>query len=165
MFCADSRYALGLAGQMMGLDDGWARWRLGYVSVASMVESCGLSGTEKLELCSRGLGKPDRRDAFGVLFRRHSVELMGLVRSSVVQRMDGQYAEALTMRNACIAEYARELRALEAGGRLARPLVDIVGSLIHMTLNRLACRPTTRAERLVYYSLGRSYAAQAKAET
>ncbi|HEX9669189.1 MAG TPA: lantibiotic dehydratase [Thermoanaerobaculia bacterium] len=158
IFAADSAAVLRIVESLIGDSGAEARWRLTLLGLDRLLADWGASADEKLLLIETlrdetakmlGTGKPlrlqlDRR------FRDLRGELAALLTPSHgSDELDAGRA-AFAVRSEQTAPIWAALRRLEAGGELSCPLREIVISLLHMHVNRLA-RFAGREHELVLY--------------
>ena len=162
LFEADSDAAISLL-ESLGGDEGMdLRWRLTLRSVHLLLDDFRFPLDEKSRIV-RALrdsyatefgSSPVLKRQIGRRYREEKQALEALLADSAEHAFEARAAE--------IRPLAAELAALEARGRLTRPVAGIASSLVHMTANRLL-RSAARAQEMVIYDLlDRLYLAQAK---
>jgi thiopeptide-type bacteriocin biosynthesis protein len=166
-FEADSRAVLAMLRNIVGDRDADARWRLALLGVDMLMGDFGLDVKQKSQVVAalRGAlwtelrgGKP-LTVRMGDRFRAEAKQLAALLDPS--SSPDGVLLggrQVLERRREESVSIVEQFVDLERRGRLTRPLVDIVSSLVHMHMNRML-RSAARAHELVVYDfLGRLYA-------
>lgn len=170
LFHVDSEATLALLGLLPGESGADLRWRLTLWGIDAMLGDLGLDLAAKSRLMERlcaAFGPEFRVDGaferqLGKKFRQHRSELEALLEgASGAGGPLGPAAEVLRMRSEQWAPGMRELRALEAAGRLTLTVEQLATSYIHMHANRML-RTAARAQELVLYDfLRRLYTSQA----
>jgi thiopeptide-type bacteriocin biosynthesis protein len=168
LFQADSDAVLGLLDVLSEGAPADARWQVALRGVNALLDDFGLELSQKLRIVT-ALAEAFARefDVKPVTAHRIAGRYRGH-RAAVERALSSQgFAEtlpgvdlALRRRSQEVSEVAARYRALAGLGELGRPLPDIVGSFVHMFLNRLL-RGAQRAQEMVLYEyLRRGYESQ-----
>ena len=168
LFWADSEAVLEMLGMLEEGDAGSEeRWRLALRGMDVLFDDLGLDPAARRRLAGRmrdGLSREVREDAdlkraMGERFRKISRELAALLdgTSDAESPLEPGF-QVLRRRSERSAEALDELKALERGGRLTRPLATLAESIAHMHVNRMLRSAQRRQELVLYDFLGRLYA-------
>ncbi len=172
IFQADSEAVLEILGMLEEGDAGAdERWRLTLRGMDSLLDDFGLDFARKRDLVEQsraglareqGGSQTEARRSLGERFRKESKSLERLLdRTSDAESSLAPGLAVLGARSARIAPRIRELGENETAGRLTRPAADIVGSIVHMHVNRML-RSAQRTQELVLYDfLARLYTSRA----
>lgn len=163
LFCADSACVLDILGMIAGDAGADARWRLALRGIDQLLDDLGLDLAARLAVMQHArdaFAREHRVDAaigfqrgLGDKYRKERGALEALLDRG--RDADSDLApglERLAARSAANAPIVAELRAAEQRGALTQPLPELVGSYIHMQVNRLI-RSAQRAHELVLYDL------------
>ncbi|WNG15063.1 lantibiotic dehydratase [Cystobacter fuscus] len=159
LFQVDSEAALQLLELLPGNEAVEARWRLMLASMDHLLSDLGMDLEEKLRLVTalrEDLGREFhvQRATEHQLSERYRHERRGLeqllVTRQVQQPVLARGLAVLARRSERQAPVTTALRALSEAGRLAVPLAELAGSLLHLSANRMA-RSSVREQELVLY--------------
>jgi thiopeptide-type bacteriocin biosynthesis protein len=161
-FHADSDAVVSLLGMFdsgqRGLDE---RWRIGALGAALLLRDFGIDQHEAPAYARRQQVAFERELRADARLRKAVAQRVRSEQAAVEELLgtaaDGEHPLApgisvLAERSERIAATVAELRDLRAAGRLDAPLNEIVGSHVHMWLNRL-CRSENRFQEYVTYAL------------
>jgi thiopeptide-type bacteriocin biosynthesis protein len=158
IFWRDSVAALSIVDALAAEPDDTMRRHALFRGADALLDDLGYDLAGKRELVARlaadwnrGLDVDETR-RLGLRFRHERAALEAALRVT-----DDRVGEALHRRSAHLRPVAARLRALEAEGALTRPRAEIVASLLHMHLNRVAIRMSRAEEGAIYDLLARVY--------
>lgn len=163
-FYADSEAAVDVVGGVREDDTEWPRWAVVLAALDRMCDDFGLSLVEKRACMARlaagrasqGTGKPLRRSV-NEKYRAERQRISVALDPQRLAEVDSVCAEALVRRSRALQECAWRLREQADRGLLTVGVTDIVGSLLHMQVNRYASDAANRQESVMYEWLGRWY--------
>jgi thiopeptide-type bacteriocin biosynthesis protein len=163
LFCYDSIACVDMLDNTWGDERDHVRWLWALRSVEELLECFGFSTAEKHELMLR------LSTSFGAEFnmdRSLKLQLNNKYRANkqvIAQIMDRSAAhphetliEILHTRSQHIMPLAEKINTLQQQGALEVPLLSLLGSYIHMMINRIAAADA-RMQEMVIYSLLESY--------
>jgi thiopeptide-type bacteriocin biosynthesis protein len=172
VFQVDSEAALALVGLLSGDGGRDAAWRLALRGADLLLDDAGLAPRDKLQLMAglaQGFRTEFRADAMlerqlGAKFRRERASLVALRRGTETEGGTGVGDETLAagerilrQRSQRLVPLMRQLHALAGSGQLLHTVEEVLGSHVHMHVNRLM-RSEARAHELVLYDfLARLY--------
>ena len=162
VFCADSDAVLEILQALDGEDVLDKRWRIALLGVDTLLVDSGCDLTDKLRLMKKQSDlfiaefnlSSEAKHAFGERFRGERAQLHSILHRGSVDK-SGCYRiayEAFAKRSERIRKPLASLRNLEKHGALACDYFEIIGSYVHMHLNRII-RSAPRAHELVLYHL------------
>jgi len=175
VFCIDSEAVLAIVETLSGDEGANARWQLALVGVDRILTDFGYDVDGKRALMT-GLSdayleefnaNSTFRKELGARFREHRA----LIEAITTDGIDPKHPlapgiDALSRRSAALAPIARQFVALANADRLVTPLDSVVGSLIHMHVNRILRAKHRAQEVVLYFLLARHYdAAKARKST
>ncbi len=159
VFAADSRACARLLG-IVGRDPA-ARWGATLLGLHDLVRTAGLDEAAALALMTRiAQGRLRMVDPAGAASRpiaRRYRELRPTVERWLAREVAAPTLALFDQRVRGLEAPLRELSALDASGSLTRPLVTIVGDLMHMHANRMFRANANAQESVLYEFLRRSY--------
>lgn len=150
-----------------------ARWFYACAATHRLVSAVFTEATQRLgavrhlSAAMRARFSPTKQQdgQIGERFRQHRRALEPMLLGAKAMSADAQTAwSILEERDARFAEPIGHLKRLDAAGELVTPLVDIVASLSHMSLNRLLRTQQNPQEMLIYDFLDRMYSSWAARE-
>lgn len=160
VFCADSEAVLGILQTLEGDNGLDSRWKIALLGIDTLLTDCEFGLDKRLRLMDRLRKSFDKefnvsapaRQKLSERFRRERPELHAMLfREAGGRNADYEIARRAFARRSVRTRVAiTSLLALEQRGELASNFVDIVGSYIHMHVNRLI-RSSPRAHELVLY--------------
>jgi thiopeptide-type bacteriocin biosynthesis protein len=166
IFCADSEAVLNVLGQLQPQDDADMRWRLGLLGVDSLLRDFGLDLAERLrimeKLCSWSHSQfklePKDRIIFGKRFReeKHALEPLFADQSDSNPVID-MAREVFVRRSRQMTKNVESIRMLVRDQRLFVDMSELVGSYVHMHVNRLVRSQASEHEVVLYDFLLRLY--------
>jgi thiopeptide-type bacteriocin biosynthesis protein len=170
IFMADSEAAMKILAHHPGDEGIRGRWPLALASMDEYLASAGLSLGARLTMAQARLsgfsrefglqGNPTSHQ-LGVRFRQERRLLETLFCPG--QPPEGHLAlglAALAERSRRISPWLRSMGALEESGKLTTTLEDLLGSMIHMSVNRLLMSSQRAQEMILYDFLVRIYASR-----
>jgi thiopeptide-type bacteriocin biosynthesis protein len=160
IFCADSEAVIAILQALEGDDGLDTRWRIALLGIDALFTDCGFDLDERLRLITRlrnsftkefhllSVGKQKLSDRF----RKERTQLEAMMRrESGVQNAAYEIAlKAFARRSERTQPAIANIRALEQRNALATDFFDIVGSYVHMHVNRII-RSSPRVHELVLY--------------
>jgi lantibiotic biosynthesis protein len=160
IFCADSEAVLAIL-QALNSEDGLdARWRIALLGMDTLFTDCGFDLKTKLELAGKlrsGFAKEFRlsvatREELGERFRSERAKLQAIMRREIAaqDKIIQLAIAAFEERSKRIRPAVADLRILEQRSSLETTFSEIVGSIVHMHVNRLL-RSSHRAHECVLY--------------
>jgi thiopeptide-type bacteriocin biosynthesis protein len=166
LFAADSEACLAIIAACEGDAGADAAWRLSLRGIDQLLDDLGLSLEDKLAVMTQA------RDNFGAehgmntalqkqlgeKYRKHGKEIAALL-AAPSDSPDHIFAPALAAfgaRSTLLEPVAAKLRAAIASGAVPLKLEELVGSYVHMHVNRMI-RSSARAHELVLYDLLRRH--------
>jgi thiopeptide-type bacteriocin biosynthesis protein len=170
LFYLDSRAALGILSLLEGDAGTDVRWRIALRAIDDMLDDLGLAFEDKRKLIRRSRDGLASEFQAGVLTHRALGQRYREERASLHALLDrsadgaSPLAPALAVlaeRSVRLREIAVDLAAAERSGELGRPVLDIAGTFVHMTVNRLLRSAVRAQEHVIYDLLDRCYESRA----
>lgn len=164
VFEHDSAAALRCLEQLQtAADSEDARWRVALLGAHRLMCDLRLAPADRLELARRlrdDLAVELRvdtacRKSLGEKYRRERAALEALLEPSAGEGAAALAGAIFLRRSEHLRQVADQMVDHERAGELTAPLIDIVGSLVHMSLNRLLSSDHRRHEAVVYDFLWR----------
>jgi thiopeptide-type bacteriocin biosynthesis protein len=161
IFCADSAAVLGIVRSLTGEEPADIRWQLALPGMDRLMEDLGLSLEERLlalEPVAAAFRRefrstPDLERALGKKHRALGKDVEVLLRGTAEDAGPlAAFSRHFRARSQALKPLGEALRQTEARGALRRPLTEIVGSLLHMHVNRML-RAYHRPHEVVLYDL------------
>jgi len=159
LFMADSEAVLTILGLLSGGEGQEQRWLAALASMDMMLQDFGFELPARLELARDhrealgrrfGLGKAFHVAA-GSKYRQFRQRIERALRHETVEsEIRPDCLRALRRRSALVAPIVEEIRNLERTGTLTVPVQSLVGSFLHMNVNRLM-RSSRVEHELVFY--------------
>jgi thiopeptide-type bacteriocin biosynthesis protein len=157
IFSADSRSVLRM---LLSIDqEGPKRWHFAVAGIRALLADFGLGALIRQRLLMQW--RADLAARLGVDWATMKPQLASKVRSArhhallepatSLAKSPGDYS-SIVMRSAELVPLIQELREAEARGHLSTPMIDLVGSYVHMFTNRLL-RMAALEQELVLYDL------------
>lgn len=165
IFWADSEAVLSI---LPALESEADRWRAGVLGCDALLRDCGLPLAARAGLMERlrryltqDLGVSiDLKRAIGDRYRTHREDLDALLRGDSVLSSMAEVGACLDQRRRYTRAAFDRLRVLQQRNALSRPIEDVIGSLVHMFMNRLFASQANLHELVLYDFLLRHYRAQ-----
>ena len=170
IFMADSETVLKILASHSSQEDPQARWRLALASADAFYASAGLSVARRLQLTQAQcagfsqefiLADPLAGHRVGDRFRAERQRLATLL--DPTSTLEGPLAQGMALlraRTQQLQPLFLELEQLEAAGSLTTSLDQLLGSFIHMSVNRLLSSAQRAQEKVIYEFLTRLYSSQ-----
>ncbi len=160
IFCIDSTAIINLIKNLHGTETENTRWLITMKMIDALLTNFELNLEQKCELLKtmqENFGKEfgftkDNRKQFGVKYRKHKIEIDGIMNNNILS----EYDNIITEKSKKLKPIAKSILSLKENNILEIDLSNMLSSYIHMMLNR-AFRTNQRKYELVIYDFLYNY--------